>query len=352
MDEKLIRYVSGRATPAEAAEVERWLEQHESHRARLTELTEVWEATSGLAHEAQGATVPIDQVRQLVAARLLIDRKRSSTPVESLDAGPLYASGPAGRQRGAPGSLRPVHARVPRSLSRIAAVLALLIAGSLLGPSWGILDQHVVTFGLEEVRTVAGEMATAELVDGTVVRLGPESILRFAGSDDRAVWLEGRAFFSVHHDPDEPFRVETPAGEAMVLGTRFDIQVRAEGLQVSVVEGVVEMNAGPGPVRVEAGHVGRLSGGRDVEVSREEDILRRLDWVGQFIAFERTPLTQVAREVERLYGLPVEIRGDELAGRTVTGAYEGRTFQQTLEVICLVVGAHCQIGESGAVIQP
>lgn len=311
-------------------EVDAWTQGHPSHEDLLSSLERVWKATAHLAPDDEGA-VPIERLRLLAEARRSWDERAPS-------ARPEPDTRAAGRT-------------VRRSLGAVAAI-ALVLGGGLFG-AWLVSRSDRPSFGPAEIRTVRGEMATVELLDGTVIRLAPESMLRFSpGSADRSVWLEGRAFFSVHHDPDHPFRVRTRAGEALALGTRFDIQVRAEALQVSVLEGVVAVDTGPGPVRVEAGHAGRLAEGRSVEVTEVPDILARLDWLGQFMAFERTPLSQVAEEVERLYRRPVEIRGDELASRTVTGVYEGRTFEQALEVICLVVGAHCQIGESGAVIQP
>ncbi|MEX2528232.1 MAG: FecR domain-containing protein [Gemmatimonadota bacterium] len=338
MKERLLRYIQGHSGPDEIRSIERWMADDSSNEEFVRELREIWEATTHLAHETQEVAVPIERLLRLAEAR------SSKVGLRSV-AGSHLAMPSNGRFAAFDGAVR--------KTMQVAAAVMLLLGAGFTGSwmdDWGPSSRG---FGLEEIRTVTGEMATAELADGTVIRLAPNSVLRFDPErPHREVWLEGRAFFSVHHNPAQPFRVRTPTGDAVVLGTRFDMQVRPEGIQVAVVEGVVEMDAGPGPVRVEAGQVGRLTEENQVVVEASADILARLDWVGQFMAFERTPLTQVALEVERLYGLPVDIIGHELAARTVTGAYEGRTFEQTLEVICLVVGAHCQIGESGAVIQP
>ena len=209
------------------------------------------------------------------------------------------------------------------------------------------------TFGTGEIVTGKLESSTVRLGDGTVVRLAPESRLRLMGETGRReVWLEGRAYFAVVRDEARPFRLRTHAGDAVVLGTRFDIEATAEDLRVIVVEGAVRLGVRGETVDVEAlqlGRVGPSLAPRREDVD-EEYIRDELDWVGNFIAFENTPLERAARELSAHYGVPVEVLDSTLARETVWGIFAEESLDEVVAVICRAVTAHCTIGPTRVTI--
>lgn len=238
-------------------------------------------------------------------------------------------------------------------LLSMAAALALVVTGlvSLDTPA----GEAPFSYGTGEVATGVGETATVKLGDGTIVRLAPESRLRTMGKDDlREVWLEGRAFFAVTKQPGRPFYVRTHAGEAKVLGTRFDLSAREGDLQLLVVDGSVSIAALGESVDVAAQQSARASLSTP-PVTVEVDsayIEQELSWLGDFLVFEGTPLRQVAVELSARYGVPVEVLDERLAQETVVGVFTGQTLENVLEFVCRAVSARCTITPTRITISP
>jgi ferric-dicitrate binding protein FerR (iron transport regulator) len=247
----------------------------------------------------------------------------------------------------------PSKSRLAISLLATAASLGLVAAGlvSTREPA----AEAPFNFGTGEVVTGAGEAATVKLGDGTIVRLAPESRLRTMGKNDRReVWLEGRAFFAVTKQANHPFVVRTHAGEATVLGTRFDISVRQGDLQLLVVDGSVSVAAQGESVDVTAQQSARATPSTPpvrVEVDSAY-IERELSWLGDFLVFEGTPLKQVAAELSARYGIPVEVLDENMAQETVVGVFTGQSLENVAEIICRAVAAHCSIQPSRITISP
>ncbi|HEX7090060.1 MAG TPA: FecR domain-containing protein [Longimicrobiales bacterium] len=321
-DELVVRFLQGEEHGPDAEAVSEWRAASPANEARYRDIAWVWERTAPLLEELRAGD---DQRLSHLLSRLGMGATRRTNAV-------------TGRRV----------SRMP--LRRAAAIVVAACMGYALG--WMAGRPGAQETGAELV-TGAGERATIELADGSIVRLGPDSRLQLPQDPGRReVWLDGRAFFAVARREGQPFRVRTRLGEALVLGTRFEIQVGEQGLEVMVVEGRVSLEAGETSVKLEAGEVGRVDQARAVEVTRLDDVIQRLDWTGDFLVFKDTPLRQVAVEVGRLFGAKVVIADSTLQERTVTGWYAGTSFERTMEAICLIVGAHCRLAGDTAVVEP
>jgi transmembrane sensor len=230
----------------------------------------------------------------------------------------------------------------------VGILAAAVIAWLLLVPG-GAVDRAVGSG--EEFVTDAGETETVLLADGTVVRLAPESRLRLAGEDrPREVFLDGTAYFAVVRDPQAPFRVHTDAGEAVVLGTRFELRTRGTEVRLVVVEGRVALAAESAPVVVEAGEMSRISEGKTAAPVRVENVRSMLSWLEHFVVFQSTPLAEAAQELEKEYGVSIEVRDSALAAQTLTGRYSEREFGELFGIICEVLQARCTLEDGIATI--
>ena len=93
--------------------------------------------------------------------------------------------------------------------------------------------------------TAVGEQRRVTLDDGSTVLLNTNSQVRVDYQPDaRNIYLQrGQAHFEVATNIDRPFRVY--AGEEMVraVGTAFSVYISHQALEVTVTEGVVELNA-------------------------------------------------------------------------------------------------------------
>ncbi len=326
MDDLIARVLRNEATLTEQRELGEWAESSRENSRRLAETRRVLEL--GVALRTGGGSQEAPTIAELLERR---SRRRLLSRL------PSVAS---------------VSWRSVRHAGMVAAAVAL--AGFIALISWpgGKVPSHLAS---TQFVTGPGETVTAMLGDGTVVRLGPSSRLRVEDArESREVWLDGRAYFAVTKNPKLPFRVRTRAGEAHVLGTRFDLEVRDEGLQVMVVEGNVELEAKGSRIGVSANERARVGG--DAEPVREtiapDEAKRSLEWMGDFLVFEGTPLGQAAKELSLHYGLPVEVMDSVLARETVHGWFANEPLEDVMKVVCRAVRAHCVVTAAGVSIEP
>jgi len=319
VDQLIIKNLQGAASPREKEELRSWRISSPENERRYREVAAVWRATSGTGVETD------------------------STPPRAAD---IVAA--------ANGQPKSKANRIPRRFRQVAAVAAALVLGVVLSEARpGGHGDGAPALQAAEFVTGPSELATARLSDGTVVRLAPSTRLRVgAQGDRREVWLDGKAFFAVAADERVPFTVRTRAGEALVLGTRFEVDVTSEDMQVLVVEGKVEVGGAEHRVEVEAGQLSRARSGVPPEVSAAEDVAARLDWMGPFLAFENTPLRQVAVELEARFPLRVEIADSSLETRTVTAWFGDESPEAVLRVICRITDVHCSIRDGVVSIEP
>jgi transmembrane sensor len=221
------------------------------------------------------------------------------------------------------------------------AVAASLVVGIGLGAVVSGIGEGDES-GPTVLATEADEYATLTLQDGTVVRLAPGSELSFtATADSRLVSLRGRAFFAVASRQGQSFRVRLPEGAVEAIGTRFDLQGSADGVQVAVIEGEVVMSVRGARVSVVENQVAR-STARDIQEVRDvEDVYEFIDWLGPFLIFSATPMEVVAEEFFRRFGLRIEIADDALLERTITGWFTDQSPREMLDGVCRAAGAVC-----------
>ena len=122
---------------------------------------------------------------------------------------------------------------------RIAAGIILLLGVGYVMYQWQ--DVPVQTFAFASDRTTVQDT----LPDGSTAFLNKKSELSFeynAREKTRKVKLKGEAFFSVKHDEDKPFVIET--GDILVrdIGTEFNLKSYPENdtIEIVVTEGEVQ----------------------------------------------------------------------------------------------------------------
>lgn len=307
MDSRILRTLQGIATPAEEAEVARWRASSKANEEEYRELQRVWQLTGLLKWQESSPPAP--------AVEDLLDRNRKR-----------------------PGSWWKTAAAIA------AACGALLFAANEFGAP--------EEFRVREIVTGAGETATAELEDGTIVRLAGSSRLRVKSmKGDRAVALDGRAFFAVAKDSRRPFRVQAGSGEVTVLGTQFDLRARDEDLQLVVVEGAVEFSSAGETIRVNAGEASQLTETGSPRLLQISDVDEHVHWIGPLLVFQATPLDEVAQAVQDRFGQPVVVMDRAVAERTVTAWFSTAEPWQVMSAVCRVVDASCRMSGDTIVVE-
>jgi len=306
MDELVLRSLKGETSDAEELALKAWREQSPANETHYQEVIAVWELRKLQRPLLEASAVP-------TADRVLSRGWRSDKP-----------------------------ARAPFALKAIAVGLA---AAASIVLAFGLGQSSSRGRPLHEspleLVTNGSEMVSARLGDGTIVRLGGESRLKLNAVDTREVWLEGRAFFAVAKQHGREFRVHSSAGEMVVLGTRFDVETRNRQLKLVVVEGRVRLTAGAAAVDVGAGQMTEVVGGGPPTVARPVDVAGAVEWLGSFVAFEATPMHQVAGELQNRFGITLVVEDSLLASRPITGWFNGHTADGLVSAICFAAGARC-----------
>lgn len=310
MDDLIWRFLQGRTNADEQSVLEQWRASSAVHEERFRELRVLWEAS---------------------APPQLLTRRPSATQIINRQKVRWHRWGRAG--------------------AAAAAAIALLFGARQV---WHDRSTDIAAAPTEIV-TGANELSTVTLGDGTVVRLAPSSRLRLLrGRNAREVWLDGRAYFAVTQDPERRFKVHTSLGDAVVLGTRFDLRTDHGQLRLLVVEGKVQLEASGRSVPVAAHRLAELAPTQEPAVAEVDDdyIDRALNWTGNFIAFESTPLGAAARELSSHYNVPITITDSTLAKETVTGWFTDEPLEDVLMILCRAVRAQCAVRKTGATIAP
>lgn len=186
--------------------------------------------------------------------------------------------------------------------------------------------------------TAIGEQRLVQLDDGSRVQLDTNTRISVSMGTERTLHLhKGRAFFDVAHDPSRPFLVLASDARIEALGTRFEIDVEKEAIQVALVEGRVSvsaMNSRPGSSRVE------LAPGQAVTVARAglgeivaADTLAVTAWTQGRLDFRETPLAQAVDEVNRYSRTPLRLTSIRWADQRVNGGFAVGDVQAFVEAV-------------------
>src|SRR5262249_42328547 len=188
-------------------------------------------------------------------------------------------------------------------------------------------------FGLPRTySTIRGQQSMQQLPDGSVLRLNTDSQVTVRYSRrERTVELErGQALFQVAPNPQRPFRVAAGNVRVQDLGTQFDVYRKPDVVTVTVVEGTVAVyvhlpvqapteGLAPSALTLDAGYA--VDVGRKVGAPRAIDARTAVAWLQRQIAFENTPLGEVAIEFNRYSAVPIEIETPTLWTLPVSGVF-------------------------------
>lgn len=262
---------------------------------------------------------------------------------------------------------------MPRWLSWSAAASVALLLGLT---SWWLLQRGAPVPNPPLARQDAGlwveslsapnQLMQIQLADGSVVRLSPNSRLRYRkafGGLLREVYLTGEAFFEVRKNPKQPFVVYANGLVTKVLGTSFRIQARAEDPTVTVAVKTGRVSVYPNqPSRNRDPELRGLvlSPNQKVIYHRSAATMNKTlverpspvvapQELQQFL-FEDVPAARVFDAIERAYGVDVVFDEEMLADCTLTINLTDEDLFQKLAVICRVLDAHYKIIDAQVVI--
>lgn len=215
--------------------------------------------------------------------------------------------------------------------------------------------------------TDIGEQRSVLLADGSVIMLNTSSAIAVKYTDDRRFiqLVRGEALFDVAHDSQRPFDVDTGQAVVRAVGTRFNVDRRADRTTVSVVEGKVKVMADEVPRESPPVTNGRAPAIEPVTeflteaqrlvvtetgLSEPEpiaDIAPVTAWTRRQLVFENQPLGEVAAEFNRYNRQHILIQSPELRMQSVTGVFQANDSTSFLAFISNIPGVRVTTSEAG-----
>ena len=210
-----------------------------------------------------------------------------------------------------------------------------------------------------------GERKNFQLPDGSVVILNSGSKIEINqnyGVTSRDIYLEGEAFFDVKHNKDLPFIVHTDAMDVRALGTVFNVNAYSGGgiTETSLISGVVEVTLHQENNRkvllrpnqkvkwtsfkersdLELAN-GNIVDDSSVVTQNVVQQLRKTDdgdfketaWVDNKLIFSDNTLHEIAKLLERWYGVEIIFVDEVIGSYRFTGHFEKEELVSVLEVL-------------------
>lgn len=208
-------------------------------------------------------------------------------------------------------------------------------------------DKAILRFANFE--TKAGEKKRISLIDGTVITLNSESRLHVPedyAKPSRMVTLEGEAYLEVAKDSLHPLELQTSQTSVRVLGTKFNVKAYPEEHLTTVVvrEGKVQFSqkhTTNHKVILTANERGQFSKSGGLSENNVYNY-RYLSWVDNRLIFDNDNITDVAKIVERWYGLKIDVSSD-IKNERFTGEFHNPPAKFVVEKICYVMGYQYQM---------
>ena len=210
-----------------------------------------------------------------------------------------------------------------------AAVLILAISGFLL---------YLVLFKPKMVDvSTTSELKEIALPDGSQITVNRNTRISYARdfTDNRAVRLEGEAFFDVEADARHPFVIETTQATVTVVGTSFNVKSANESTEVLVVSGSVwfadidnpddKVVVGPGFTA----SLGEIAGPVRLD-STDENMIA---WKSRKFTFRKTPLGKVFKSVAAYFDADITVSDADILRCRFTGSFTDPTLDEVIETL-------------------
>jgi transmembrane sensor len=218
-----------------------------------------------------------------------------------------------------------------------------------------------------EISTRNGSKTNLVLPDGSQVWLNAGSKLSYDknfGNNLREVVLTGEAFFDVVHNAEKPFIIHTANMDIKVLGTRFNVRSYPtdKTSEASLVRGSIEVSIHDRPDQKII-----LKPNEKIVISNEEaltqtslsnantrphssspiieirslthlpqsGIIAETSWVENRLVFQDESFKDLAKEMERWYGVTILFDESQRDTLRFTGSFENETIQQALDALKL-----------------
>ena len=316
--EWIAKYLSGELSDKEKILFEQWLQEDAQHQQLLKDTRAVWEESTTYEDT------------------ILVDENTAWNKFE----GKMAWENTSTEENEVSDILSKDEAKVLKlfpykRIIQVAAML-LLVAGAFL---WMTRTTEAVNDWIM-VQAMDNSTEKVELPDGSTVWLNENSQLAYAAnfSNNRQLTLKGEAFFEVERDAAHPLSIESGQTITTVLGTSFNIRAypSESAVEVSVSSGKVsfaETISNTKPLILEKDQTGVLDKGA-WKLRKETAVqANRLAWRTKKLTFQDTKMLEVARDMERYFGIKMSNANPLLNNCRFTGEFKEPQLNDVLQAV-------------------
>lgn len=181
-----------------------------------------------------------------------------------------------------------------------------------------------------------------ELSDGSILHLdaGTQINVVMSSTARRLELSKGRAYFEVAHDESRPFSVVAGGTRTVALGTRFEVSLLSQTVNVTLAEGSVAITDTTSGRWREV-----LTPGQQLQVHTHNDRRDRLEinantiasWSQGRLIFDGMPLANVLDEINRYAEIKIHLGDSKLANIPIGGNFmaggDSNEFVETLTAV-------------------
>lgn len=242
-----------------------------------------------------------------------------------------------------------IHPYIRWALSIAASIIIILTLGIGLYHYNHATQRRDILYS--EASTSFGNVKKIKLPDGTIVTLNACSHLKFPKQfegSERNVKLEGEAFFQVARNEKKPFIITTGKFNVKVLGTEFNVKTYSADLTqtVSVKRGKVQVEMPEATIRLIKNEQLELNS-LNASFNKRKDNQDVATWRVGCLSFNKTPIKDVANELERRYNCKIVFEREENFDNIITGEHSNKSLESVLSSIEYTSGIHFKMEENG-----
>jgi len=305
-EELLLRFLTKTCSQEELLEVENWIAADQANAKWLFGMEDIWSLKDELRYSNR---------KEIDAAyRRFVGRTKSVAKPKEAITRQLY-----------------------HGWMKYAAVITIvfLLAANIFQSFRGKSSDNIAT---NTVEVPVGQRVSITLADGTKVWLNSGSVLTYLTKFDlknRTVRLDGEGYFEVKADRENPFVVNTSMLEVSVIGTKFNVQAYpGDDIAVSLLEGQLHVQSGEESVLMKASELVTWSKTSGLAHHKNSEVQHKIQWTSGELMFVDEPLANIAKTLERQFGVTIIIETSKLADEHFTcHTQQNASLEQVLDLL-------------------
>ena len=350
------RKLSGEATVSELTELDELIRSEACNDLYLQAIDEYWSTPP------EKDTDFLEATYHLHLNRLKDKGFDLETEKEAEDNHPIYLDC---------NDVKPGRAPYKKALVTGASIIVLAAALFIFfGSKSHVNPSPDVKLAQSEVATKSGSRTRIQLPDGSLVWLNGSSKLVYDnknfGEKLRQVTLSGEAYFDVVKNVNKPFIIHTAKMDIKVLGTTFNVKAYPgeKNTEASLIRGNIEItlqghrekimmkpndklivqNEGILKDKVEQGIPTKPNAKSNdsfvilshLTFSPDNNTFIETAWVENKLIFDNESFEDVAKKMERWYGVVISFNNNKLKSLHMTGIFEKETVTEALSALQLL----------------